>query len=78
MFFSIKKLKFHCIIFDSFNIFAQTIDCGYTEAVLTSTHNLCFGTKIINIGIPCKCHFCYMNVGYKGVNIIWTCFHDVG
>ena len=33
-----------------FHIFAQNIDCGYTleapqEAVLTSTHNLCFGAK---------------------------------
>ena len=41
----------------------QNIDCGYTtvttasrggsnEAVLTSTHNLCFGAKIRKIGIP--------------------------
>ena len=39
-----------------FLIFAQNIDCGYTlepphiepphEAVLTSTHSLCFGAKI--------------------------------
>ena len=40
-----------------FLIFAQNIDCGYTleplaEAVLTSTHNLCFGAKIKKIGIP--------------------------
>ena len=25
--------------------FAQNIDCGYNEAVLTSTHNLCFKEK---------------------------------
>ena len=25
-----------------FFFFAQNIDCGYTEAVLTRTHNLCF------------------------------------
>ena len=42
---------------------AQNIDCGYTlesprrggsndEAVLTSTHNLCFGAKIRKIGLP--------------------------
>ena len=32
---------------DIFLIFAQTIDCGYAigEAVLSSTHNLCFGAK---------------------------------
>ena len=38
-----------------FLIFAQNIDCGYTllaEAVLTSTHNLCFGAKIRKLGIP--------------------------
>ena len=47
------KMKF----FDFFLIFAQNIDCGYTlepppEAVLTSTHNLCFGAKIRKICIP--------------------------
>ena len=41
-------------IFDNFNIFAQNIDCGYTlepplEAVLMSTHNICFGSTI---GLP--------------------------
>ena len=35
-----------------FLIFAQNIDCWYTLAVLTSTHNLCFGAKIRKIGIP--------------------------
>ena len=39
---------------DSFLIFAQNIDSGYTlepprEAVLTSTHNLCFNAKIRKI-----------------------------
>ena len=29
-----------------FLIFAQNIDCGYTEAVLTRTHDLCFRAKI--------------------------------
>ena len=42
-------------------MFAQNIDCGYSlepprhrlaEAVLTSTHNLCFGSKIRKIGKP--------------------------
>ena len=31
---------------DIFLIFAQNIDRGYTEAVLTSTHNLCLRAKI--------------------------------
>ena len=29
-----------------FNISAQNMDCGCTLAVLTSTHNLCFISKI--------------------------------
>ena len=50
----VKNENFRWKNFDIFLIFAQNIDCGYTleplgEAVLTSTHNLCFGAKI---GIP--------------------------
>ena len=44
-----KNDNFQMKFFDIFLIFAQNIDCGYTlepEAVLTSTHNLCFGAKI--------------------------------
>ena len=42
-FFSRKKKIF---------LFAQNFDCGYTKAVLTSTNNLCFVSKIRKIGIP--------------------------
>ena len=42
-FFGCKNENFLLKNFDIFLIFAQNIDCGYTEAVLTSTHNLCFG-----------------------------------
>ena len=38
-----KNDYFQLKMFDYFLIFAQNIDC---EAVLTSTHNLCFRTKI--------------------------------
>ena len=48
-FFSCKKICWKT--FDIPYKFVQNIDCGYTEAVLTSTHNLCFGSKITNIGI---------------------------
>ena len=45
-----KNVHFHMFFFlNIFLIFAQIIDCGYTrlnEAVLTSTHNQCFGAKI--------------------------------
>ena len=47
--FGCKNENFHWKIFDIFLIFAQNIDC---EAVLTSTHNLCFGPKIRKLGIP--------------------------
>ena len=38
-----KNVHFQMKILNIFLIFAQNIDC---EAVLTSTHNLCFGAKI--------------------------------
>ena len=60
--FGCKNENFHWKNVDIFLIFTQNIDCGYTlepprrggsvEAVLTSTHNLCFGAKIRKIGIP--------------------------
>ena len=40
-----KDDNFQLKFFDYFHIFAQNIDCGYTEAVLTSTHTLCFRAK---------------------------------
>ena len=49
-FFQLKNRFFFFseIFFIFFLIFAQNIDCGYTlepprRAVLTTTHNLCFG-----------------------------------
>ena len=40
----------------------------YAEPVLTSTHNLCCGSKIRKIGIPCRPQFLlYVKVGFKGV-----------
>ena len=47
---ALKIENFQLKNFDIFLIFAQNIDCGYTleppgEAVLTSTHNLCFEQK---------------------------------
>ena len=43
-----KNVYFQMKIFNSFLIFAQNIDHGkaISEAVLTSTHNLCFGAKM--------------------------------
>ena len=45
-----------------------------TEAVLTSTHNLCFGAKINKRLYPCKPQFFYIKVGCKGVFVTGTCF----
>ena len=54
---------------DKFNISVQDFDCGYMleQPGLTSTHNLCFGSKSRKIGYLCKPQFYYVNVGYKGI-----------
>ena len=56
------------------------IDRGYTLEPphwLTSTHDLCFRAKIRKIYIyPGKPQFSYTKVGWKGVFITRTCFHD--
>ena len=55
-----------------FLIFAQNIDCVYmlerplAEAVLTSTHNLCFGAKIRKIGIPLHIQVFLYKSGVEG------------
>ena len=61
---------------------ASNTECGYTlephEAVLTSTHNLCFRAKIRKLCIPqyLKPQFYHIKMGFKGVYIIRTCLHD--
>ena len=77
-----KNVYFQMICFNIFLIFAQNIVCGYTlepptEAVLTSTHNQCFGAKIRKIVYPCKPQFYYIKVGCTEVFITRTCLHDV-
>ena len=77
-----KNDNFQLKNFAYFHIFAQNMDCGYklehlTEAVLTSTHNLCFRANISKNEYPCKPQFFYIKVGCKGVYITWTCLHDV-
>ena len=54
-----------------FLIFAQNIDCGFIEAVLTSTHNLCFRAKIRkNVHVySCKPQFYYIKVGVMGYTL---------
>ena len=57
IFFSKHKLWAHCL----------------AEAVLMSTHNLCFGAKIRKIGIPLHTPVLL----YKSGVILRTCFPDV-
>ena len=75
-----KKDNFQMKNYDIFLIFAQNIDCGYTleliEAVLTSTHNLCFRAKVRKNVYPCKPQFFYIKVVCKGIYISRTCYAD--
>ena len=73
---SCKHRKFNWKSFDIFLIFAQNIDCG--EAVVTSTHNVCFGPKTRKLLYPCIPQFCYIEMGFNGVYMSWTCFPGVG
>ena len=48
-----------------------------SEAVVMSTHNLCFRAKIRKNVYPCKPQFYYIKVGCKGMFVTRTCFRDV-
>ena len=63
-----------------FLIFAQNIECGYTlepppEAVLRSTHNLCFGAKIRKKCIPL--YRAVIDIGDIDILIILSCDIDI-
>ena len=47
------------------------------EAVLTRTHNLCFGAKIRKIGMYLHTPVFLYKSGVQGVYITRTCFPDV-
>ena len=56
---ALKFGNFHMKKCDIFLVFAQNINCGYTiepllfsEAVLTSTHNICFRAKNKKMNTP--------------------------
>ena len=64
-----------------FHSFAQSIDCGYTlELPRRGGSNKypqsMFRSKNKTHVYPCKTHFYYLKVGYKGVYISRTCFPD--
>ena len=77
-----KNGNFHMKKCEIFLNFAQNIDRWYTlerlaEAVLTSTHDICFKSKNKKKNVyPCKPQFYYIKVGCKEVFIIRTCLHD--
>ena len=48
----------------------------FAEAILTSSHNLCFGAKISQIGKPLHTPVFYIKVGFKGVYIARTSFSN--
>ena len=77
-FFSPVKIENFTRKTDIFNIFAQNIDRGiidpFAEIVLTSTHNLCFGSKIRKLGKPLQTPFLNIKMGYKGVYFSRTCY----
>ena len=52
----------------------------FAEAVLSSTHNACFGSKIRRLGIPLQTlvfFYIRIKVELKGVYMTRTCFPDV-
>ena len=62
-------------------IFAQNLHCGYTlepphRGGLTSTHNVCFGSKIRKLGIPLETPVVPYKIGVQGLYITRTCFLD--
>ena len=63
-----KRLNF------KYFFFVQNIECGY---VLTSTHYLCIGSTVRNIGIHVHLYTpVYIKLGFKGVYISWTRYPD--
>ena len=68
---------------DIFHISAQNIDCGYSlepprRGGSNEYQQSMFLTRNKKNNIyPCKPQFYYIKVGFKGVNIIQTCFRNV-
>ena len=83
--FSSKNLNFHWKKLIFLIILLKTLIVGtcsncFAEVVLTSIHNVCFGSikRKHDIFIyPCAPKFYYIKVGYKEVYITWPCFPDV-
>ena len=55
---------------DMFHISAQNIDCGYSLEPLRNPQSMFLSRNKKNNVYPCKLQFYYIQVGFKGVNII--------
>ena len=64
------------LIFLLETLWAHLRTASVTEAVLTSIHNLCFGSKIRKLCIPLGPKFYYVKVVFTGVYIARTCYPD--
>ena len=80
-FLSFKIENFQLKMFDIFLIFAQNIDCGYTlepprrGGSNESPQSMFWSKNKKNRYTPAY-PFCYIKVGFKGVYIARTWFHD--
>ena len=74
---AVKMVIFREKILIFFSYFLLKTKIVGTEAVLTSTHNLCFRAKIRKNVYPFKRQFYCIKVECKGVLIIRACLHDV-
>ena len=74
--------NFQMILFYIFRIFAQNIDCGYTlEPPRRGGSNeypqsMFWSKNKKNRYTPANPSFFYIKVGFRGVKITRTCFHD--
>ena len=77
-----KNCKFSDKNSDIFHISAQNIDCGYSLGPpLRGSSNqyqqsMFLSRNMKNIVYPCKPQFYYIKVRFRGVKIIYVCFHN--
>ena len=48
----LRSTEYHDIVFTDFATAKNLLGKRLSEAVLTVTHNICFGSKIRKLGIP--------------------------
>ena len=78
-----KNLKISDKKSDNVHISAQNIDCGYSLEPPRRggsngyPHSMFLSRNKKNNVYPCKSHFYYIKVGFKGVKITQACFRDV-